>query len=417
MRRVAFAVLLLLTAGSAAAQEPAQFFIERIEVRNASRVSADVVIAESRLRTGAVYTEAQMREASDRVNRQPFLLSADFALEKGSDRGRYVLVISVVETKIFFAQLDIRPYLGHATSADYTAPLETSENDIALGFRFFVGRRGAIHLGIIGSDDNRDYVTNQTSFAVGYTQYDLFGTRAFATLNLKKPIGSNDTGHISPQVVVGIPVSLTQTVTLLYDRLELSRESNVYSFGPFERRLEQSLFSATWSRNTTNRPFLPTRGTLLTVTPTIASSDRKFLSFDVPNGNILYTPQSVHERSAGLEAAAARYWEVSDRNSVSAALQGGWARTNQSGTIHDTIDSSYGFVTGRISHSLFETSEIAKNGDSRLEAELRLGYRARQYPIFTSAAGTRSVDVRQVNASWVRRNAWGTFRFGLGYAW
>jgi len=65
-------------------------------VRKASRVSPQIVIAESLLREGAEYSEDDLRAASARLRRLPFLLSADFALEKGSERGRYLLAISVV---------------------------------------------------------------------------------------------------------------------------------------------------------------------------------------------------------------------------------------------------------------------------------------------------------------------------------
>src|SRR6185436_10640572 len=92
-----------------AAEEP-RFFIERIEVRNARRVTPDVVIAESRLRAGHEYSEAELRDASTRLERLPFLLSVDFALEKGSERGHHVLVLTINETKPFFFFLDARPF-------------------------------------------------------------------------------------------------------------------------------------------------------------------------------------------------------------------------------------------------------------------------------------------------------------------
>ena len=73
------------------------FFIEKIEVR------------ETRLREGEEYSEAELRDASARLMRLPFLLSAEFSLEKGSERGRYVLVVTINETKPFFYALDLRP--------------------------------------------------------------------------------------------------------------------------------------------------------------------------------------------------------------------------------------------------------------------------------------------------------------------
>jgi outer membrane protein assembly factor BamA len=87
-------LLLLLLAVPLYADEPA-FFLERIEVRNQERVSPEVVIAESRLRAGQQYSEAELRDAAVRLARLPFLLSVDFSLEKGSERGRYILVLTV----------------------------------------------------------------------------------------------------------------------------------------------------------------------------------------------------------------------------------------------------------------------------------------------------------------------------------
>src|SRR5688500_4699266 len=65
-----------IVAISAIAQEPvpARFLIERIEVRNASRVSEDLVIAETLLRAGTEYSEAELGAASARLSRLPFLV-------------------------------------------------------------------------------------------------------------------------------------------------------------------------------------------------------------------------------------------------------------------------------------------------------------------------------------------------------
>ena len=46
---------------------PPRFFIERIEVRDAKRVSTDVVIAESRLRQGQEYSEADLRDLEEEL--------------------------------------------------------------------------------------------------------------------------------------------------------------------------------------------------------------------------------------------------------------------------------------------------------------------------------------------------------------
>jgi outer membrane protein assembly factor BamA len=94
----------------------------KIEVRDAKRVSPEVVVAESRLREGADYSEADLRDAAARLTRLPFLLSAEFSLEKGSERGRYVLVVTINETRTFFYALDLRHIFttDHRVEPDYS---------------------------------------------------------------------------------------------------------------------------------------------------------------------------------------------------------------------------------------------------------------------------------------------------------
>src|SRR5688500_7750974 len=107
----AFAAATLAIAAPAQDSELPRFFIERIEVRNARHVPSDLVISETLLREGMEYSEEDLRAAATRLGRLIFLQSADFALEKGSDRGRHVLVINVAETERFFFLLDARPII------------------------------------------------------------------------------------------------------------------------------------------------------------------------------------------------------------------------------------------------------------------------------------------------------------------
>ena len=108
MRALLLLVATLCAATSVHAQQagPA-FFIERIEIADAERVSPEVIVYESRLAEGRPYTEQQLREANDRLRRLPFILDATFALQKGRERDRFVLVISVKETKPLFYLLDL----------------------------------------------------------------------------------------------------------------------------------------------------------------------------------------------------------------------------------------------------------------------------------------------------------------------
>ena len=392
-------ILLLLAAVPLSAQD-AQFFIERIEVRNHKRVSPDVIIAESRLREGRAYSEEELHDASTRLGRLPFLLSVDFALEKGSERGRHVLVLTVHETKPFFYLIDAVAYFDPQNgplTADEDSRGATGEN-LALGFRWFVGRRGALHVGLSGVDRNREFAHEYGAFAVGYTQYDLFGTRAFATLNLRYPIDASGDAALSPQLVVGVPLAANQTVTLLYDELHT---------GGFDQRL----VTARWSYNTTNEPFFPTRGSLVYVGPEAGWID------GTPRSGSQW--RANHSNFIGLEGGAARYVELSERDSVWADLRTEWARNEyRDPEIPGGRDQSsrYGSVGVGYSRSLWSREERA-NGDSRFEITARYSMSSRRLEEQSVVFTGRDREVAQVGGAWVRRSSWGTLRLGVGYAW
>jgi outer membrane protein assembly factor BamA len=434
-RTILILTLLAALALPAAAQETSSptFFIERIEVRNASRVSPDVVVAESRLREGTEYSELDLRDAAARLNRLPFLLSAEFSLERGTERGRHALVITITETRPFFFRLDVVPVIDGDDAVEGGLNFEDSdlvggaENEGILGFRFFLGRRGALHFGMFVRDDHRDYTRDYTALVVGYTQYDLFGTRAFATLNLKRPIGGVAEGKVSPQLVTGIPLSANQTLTLTYDETAVGRETGVVVLGElFDRRDSERLISARWAYNTTNHPFLPTNGVLLSATPLVAWQDGvDYVYLRDAAGSVVPQRETMHTTSIGIDLAGARYWELNDRDSISAIVETGWAsvderRTEAGSRVEFTHNPFYGIARAGFSHSLWDRA-AQRNGDSRLEATLAYVMRQRHQRFHDPRGELIDRDVNsdrmQVSGSWVRRSSWGTVRLGLGYAW
>ena len=408
-------VLLLLLTTPVAGQET-QFFIERIEVRNQRRVSPHVVIAESRLREGQSVTEEDLRDASARLTRLPFLLSADFALERGSERGKHVLVISVNETRPFFFLIDVQQYFNDYTPvfADDDSRGATGEN-LALGFRWFVGRRGALHIGFSGIDRDREFSREYPAIAAGYTQYDIFGTRAFATLNLTLPIEDSSQAQVSPQVVVGVPLSANQTLTLRYDEARFEREILDFNSG-----YDQRIVTARWTHNTTNEPFFPTRGTLLYAGPVVGWTDgASTYVIPHPNGTTSVT-QTYHSRFYGIETGAAKYIELTDRDSVWGDARLETSRAELRDSLRDTDTdrvSNYGSAGIGYSRSLWSQEKRAAGGDSRLEVTARYANRTRRhYPDFPQRQAP-ALDTRQVGGAWLRRTSWGTLRLGAGYAW
>ncbi|HYH08795.1 MAG TPA: hypothetical protein VEK11_17205 [Thermoanaerobaculia bacterium] len=416
---IAMILLALPLAAQVQDTVPPRFFIERIEVRNAKRVSTDVLIYESRLREGQEYTEADLSDASARLDRLPFLLSSEFALERGSERGRYVLVIRVNETKPFFYRLDIRPILTDNTISGLDQSgdnISASDTEAFIGYRWFVGRRGAVHVGLQFQDDNRDFTQEYGAWALGYTHYDIFGTRAFATVNLKRTHGS---GTITPQIVVGMPLSTNQTLTLAYDDVQIDEEDRELAGVVLTDDESQRVGSITWSYNTTNQPYLPTRGTRLSVTPLVAWRDDAFYSFvvtDPPTSPPTVIPVIVHRRSYGVDAAAARFWEITDRSSVSAGAEGGWAKTVDRGRLDRSFDSTYAIVHAGYSWSLWDR-DARRDGDNRFEANVRVSTRTREELEREGFLLSDENTLVGLSGSWVRRSSWGIVRLGLGWAW
>ena len=398
------------------AAQDGPLFIERIEVRNHKRVSPDVVIAESRLHQGRAYSEAELRDAAARLSRLPFLLSVDFSLEKGSERGQYVLVLTISETKPFFFHLDGVTYFDESpyTDIEYDDRPGGVDEHLAFGGRWFVGRRGAVHLGFSSAGTDRPFTQDHASFAVGYTQYDLFGTRAFATLNIRRPVEGAGEGRLSPQVVVGVPLSPNQTLTLQYDESRFRDTHYDIEGARYESHFAQRIVSARWAHNTTNDPFFPTEGTVLSVVPHYAWADG-VTSYIFPPADV-EERRVRHTRTYGVRAGAARFMELSERSSVWGDVRGDWARADAGSPSfwpYDNGASSAGIGAG-YAFSLWTREERAR-GDSRFELTGRYTLQIDREHEPEYFPGDR--NVWQASASWIRRSSWGTLRLGLGYAW
>lgn len=402
-------LLLLLLAPALTGDEAAPFLIERIDVRNATRISPEIVVAEARLRAGQTYRESDLREANDRLKRLPFLIDAQFALEKGSERGSYVLVITVMETRPFFYLVDSTAYF--ARHGLYTG--DDASNEAVIGYRHFVGRRGMLHAGLFSRADDRPYTSDVGVAEIGYTRFDLFGTRAFATVSLGTPVAyENDGDAILPRLVAGIPLSGNQTVTVEYEQTD---------HGERIRRAER-VASARWTYDTTNHPFFPTRGAIVSAGPIVSWTDVSDSGADYffidPEGNVVYprVPYVEHRTTAGIEGKVAQFWELSPLWSVALRANGGFAVIDERGHGERFVaqDGSIAYGEGelRLTRMLKQTAEVEQRLELTLggSSETRNDLESELYRSLEQAAGKAAVN-------WVRRDSWGTLRLGAGYAW
>ena len=141
-----------------------RFFIETIAVEGAGQASSGIVVSESLLEEGRGYNEAELREAVYRVNRLPFVVEAAFTLGKGSERGRYRLLITVEEVETFFfgADLIYRDFGGSLAAGP--AIDDALTDSITAGARLFAGQ-GIVFAAVGDGED----------LQAGYARYRLLG--------------------------------------------------------------------------------------------------------------------------------------------------------------------------------------------------------------------------------------------------
>jgi hypothetical protein len=175
--RFLLGAILLLTALAAGAQEePPRFLLEKITVEGVREAAVRIVKAETLLRAGESYSEAELGQAVARVHRLPFVLDADFSLHKGSTRGAYELLIQVAEARRFFFEHTVGIYV-------FDEPLNLDDIFVRgdrtsivlpglIGYRQFIGRSGMVFAAL----------DSEEGAQVGFTRYNLFGKGVVASV-------------------------------------------------------------------------------------------------------------------------------------------------------------------------------------------------------------------------------------------
>jgi hypothetical protein len=351
-----------------------------------------------------------VRDAVARLNRLPFLLSADFALEKGTAEGRRVLVINVIEMKRLSFLVDARGLRGndvHRTlDYDYDRPGESND---AAAARWFLGGRGMLHFTLAVRRGRQSFMSGYTAWEIGYTRYNLFGTGAFATFNIRTPVDSVNEKRFSPQFAAGIPLTARQTVSVEYHDTSFIKDT-LHPFGITLNELKaERVITLAWTYDTTDQPFAPSRGTLVRIAPLRLMKD--VASFKAIPRSTAFVAYAQHTSINGVDLAALHYWKRSEVNSISVGVIAGLA--NVEDRIHPPI------VPNGQPHPSYEIAQIGYlrdlgNGGSRAgSSRLELEGRFRWDQASSTAEHEHAIEV---SASWVRRSVLGTLRLGLGYA-
>lgn len=272
---VAAAIPSMVLAAPPVAHELPRFYIESLVVEGAQRVAPEWLVAETLLEPEQTYSEADLRAAVYRLQRLPFVLEADFALGRGSERGRYELQITVLETQPFFfsstwaTTLFIEEILEPERYRD-------SESSTQLGWRFFVGRSGVMFAAFGLEGDNLG-----GSAQVGFTQYNLFDRGIFLGLTLAKngccetafPLGLDPTfsqwnteDAARASITLGVPLDRNQSLRLALTDLASSDRQGRRLLQPelgatlAYETLRHRNISLSWNLDTTDDPLFPSRG-------------------------------------------------------------------------------------------------------------------------------------------------------------
>jgi len=387
-------------AAPSAAPAPAaapRFLIEKISIEGVQRHGAQaIILSQSYLKTGRSYTERELQEAVYRIKRLPFVIGADLALRKGSERGRYELVVTVEETRPVFLDYSLA---GTKSGTNFDFPNSVSwTNDATLGLREFVGAEGLAFLAI--SDG-----TNQArQLQAGYTQYDLFGNGSYASLTVADNLNAFQLSVLQLTGQVGIP--LADNLTLIASPQWFHGSRSDFTTSSWGGTLGLVY-------RTTDDPIIPTRGTDLEA----SASDTRSTSF-----LSLEPVLNQSQNQLGLAWSASHYWPITRRQSLGLSLGGA--------AFHGTVLSSFqgsfsslqqpGFNADLLllySASLWGGAATRRFGDLRFEVSAGDTFAHYSTGFFSQGLTFVNGNARQLTASagLVFRNEWGILRFGFNY--
>jgi hypothetical protein len=409
IRRATLAVLLLLAiAPAVSAADAPSFLIESIQVVGTRQTS--IVIAESRLREGRTYSESELRDAMSRIQRLPFVIFTDFRLGKGSEVGRYVLIITIKQMKPFFVTASSDTLWSKEERTQNTPQGQVSSGslitqsrgeELALGGRAFVGAKGVVNIAAQRVTDRNDRYT------LTYSQYDLFGTRASLSFvasylldpGARKPPDGTDAhldwhhrDNFTYEIIGVVPISDNDTIRGSWQRSERPirylETSPRIRFALISRpEIRREIF---WIHDTTNDPLFPTSGTRVTVGGVRTS---------VPTAGFTVLGHQIQEE---LTASIERSWSVTSRQALT--LGGSRHDFDAAKVISSRVFARYGV-------DLWGRERTIRDGDLRLEAgfDRTFGKVIHAPHVFTESTARLGL---------VYRNVWGIVRLDVEYsAW
>ncbi len=443
-----------------------RFYLESVAVEGVRHASPEVIVSESLLEAGVAYTEAELRSAVYRVNRLPFVLDATFSLGRGSERGRYTLLITVEEVRGLFFGSDL-VYAARGDALSRASPLTDELTDsLSAGMRVFAGQ--GVFFAAVGDHEN---------LQIGYERYRLADrpvllrlayarqgccSSTLQQLGLDPAAGVWTAAEGSDRLELTLGVPLAGNHSLRFDASLLETGSAVRqplgsgegaSFSSLDvHDVEQREIELAWVFDSTDDPVFPSRGDALT-----AAVGVRWLEGDLADtvGSGVFgsasevSSRQMSSRQVGLSAFGARHWPLSARQTVSLSLKllasrseveniplaplrgdvsradlplesapGGVAGASIAGGLTevplwsgdvDTFEAGFG---ARYSLGLWGPGKIRRLGALRWETVAELIY-ADSSPVLSPTA--HPLWGVSLSTGIALRNTWGIFRIGFTY--
>ncbi len=395
--------LLLFGGASAAAQQAPAFVVERITVEGVTGEAARrIVVSESQLREGGTYTEGALRDAVYRVKRLPFVVDADMALGKGSERGAYELVITVEMAKPIAFSIDAVVYGSQPSSSSDSRFDSNIEGTVTA--RRFVGSKGLL----FGSVQGFDVSGAGEVLQLGYSRYDLFRRGGYATVGLSTRVNdSSAADDLQGSLQLGIPLVGNHALRANLSWTQ-SRSRFAVPEGSVSQRFEAWQSSLEWIYDSTDDPLIPTDGARASITAVYQSQDRTA-------GSAL-PGYDFEDRldSRQLLAEGRRYWPLTPRQSFAVGGAALFTDTDGSGGIASRSHERNLEVDAIHAVSLWDFSTSRRYGDLRMETSVGL-----QSFHESDALGGPGFSEKQtsllVRGALLFRNAWGLIRLAFVY--
>jgi hypothetical protein len=406
-------------AGVAVDTSPAGFVLETITVEGNRRVPAEILIAQSLLVAGRSYSESELRDALHRVRRLPFVLDAELRLDRGSERGRYELVLVIRETSLYFHRADAS--LGRFESRlelPETIVRSTDEDlvfqELVVGGRFFVGRKGVLFAAL---DDG---------LAAGYTRYDLLGSRAFLTIGLRQGSCCTDPRDLDEaaerfddrfelSVEVGLPLRGNHSL-----QLGVGRAKSRFETFDLDQESQRYFLEGRWVFDSTDDPILPSSGARHSAGVAIARGDQDQPVFLDPQFPVVVALDSRYTAGFG---EAIWYLPLGRRRTLGLGVDAGWSRNSRSpefggvidgGSSDQTFELVYGGVEVSYAHRLWERRGLGRYQALRWESSAE--YVRQDLDVSTPGSLFAGHDQRfDLRSSLVYRSRLGVVRLGLSY--